>query len=161
MRKPLFLTFALVVFFAAEFLLFNLFGSWFRPNLLLLLVIFANSIYGIRYSLFVAFAAGLLKDSFSAGIFGVHIFAFVLCAYATTLIKRYFYELEIGLSQILTTFLISLLNGLTVYCILLINENINFIQAVQYVILPNVILTTLVSVFIYKGLRQCASKLFA
>ncbi len=63
------------------------------PNLLLLAVIYFNLAFGIRYSIFAAVVAGLFRDSFGAGIFGLNIFAFVVCAYLTTGLKRYLHFL--------------------------------------------------------------------
>ena len=75
-----------------EFCLFNLFGRWGDPNLLLLAVIFFNLYSGIRFSLWAALWAGIFSDCFSTMPFGTHIFAYVACAYLSTFIRRTFYE---------------------------------------------------------------------
>jgi rod shape-determining protein MreD len=81
MRKIGLVTLFVFLFFLAEFFLFNMAGRWFLPNMLLLSIIYFNLAFGIRYSILAAVLAGTLKDSFGAGIFGLNIFVFVVCAY--------------------------------------------------------------------------------
>ena len=76
MRRIIFVPVCVFLFFLIEFILFNMFGSWFMPNLLLLLVIYFNFSSGIRYSIFAAVLAGILKDCFSVDVFGLNIFYF-------------------------------------------------------------------------------------
>ncbi|MBU1997618.1 MAG: rod shape-determining protein MreD, partial [Candidatus Omnitrophica bacterium] len=92
MKKALIIIVLTFLCFLLEFLIFNIVGRWFMPNLLLLLVIFFNLYLGIRYSIFTAVCAGLLKDSFCASVFGINLVSYVVCAYMVTFLKRYIYH---------------------------------------------------------------------
>ena len=107
MRKILLIPVCVFIFFLVEFFLFNLAGRWFMPNLLLLVIIYFNLAFGIRFSIFAAVVAGLLKDSLTTGIFGFNIFSFVLCAYMTTILKRYLHYVASRRSRLLLVFFIA------------------------------------------------------
>ena len=77
MKKIITIIFLSFFFLWLEFFLFNYVHPWVTPNFLLLLIIFVNLWLGIRFSLFAAVVAGLLKESFSTDFFGFHIF---ICA---------------------------------------------------------------------------------
>ncbi len=159
MKRLLFLTILILIFFLTDALFFNFMNIWIRPHFLLLLVIFVTSYAGIRYGLFVAICAGILKDSMAIEFFGIHIFSYCLCAYATVLIKKYFYELDAGVSRLLTIFAMSLLNG-TVACIFISNlKEWDFSEAFLLFIVPEVVATTVLGMFIYSQLRRCVLKL--
>lgn len=128
------------------------------PNLLLLLIIFVNLWLGIRYSIFTAVVAGLLKDSFSADFFGLHILVFIMCAYATTLFARYLYQRGSTFSRLLL-----------VACIVLLNFFLEFIlhwgtpgisSAFSRILVPQFVLTLLLMEFVFQNLRLCASRFF-
>ena len=67
------------VLFLAEVAMFQIFGSWFKPSLLVLLVVYFNLKFGIRYGILTSLICGILSDSFGSGIFGVHILSFIFC----------------------------------------------------------------------------------
>lgn len=160
MRKINIITVIVFVFFLVEFVLGNFLGRWFRPNLLILLIIFIDLHLGVRYGIFVAVLAGLLKDSIGAGFFGMNIFSFVLCVYVTTLVRRYiFYDVEFGFLRILMAFLMSAVNLLIIYVLNSLFGFIDFTQAVLYVMLPEVLATTIISSLIFTGLKRCVLKL--
>jgi len=80
------------------------------PNISLLLVIFITLYLGIRYSIFTAVLVGILKDSFSVGVFGMNIFSLVSCAYMTVILKQYVYYKGSLLSRLLLVFFICIIN---------------------------------------------------
>src|SRR3989338_9053675 len=128
MRKIIFTTILVFLFFLIEFYLFKTGGRWLMPNLLLLIVIYLNLVFGIRYSIFAAVIAGLLKDSFSVGVFGFNIFVFVLCAYITTILKRYLHYVASRQTRLFLVFLILLVH-VTVSCFLhLMVEKVNIVH---------------------------------
>ena len=148
------------IFFLLEFILANFFGRWFKPNLLILLVIFIDLQLGIRFGIFAAILAGLLKDSFSTGVFGINIFSFILCVYTASLLRRYFfYDVEFGFLRILMAFLMSFLNIVVSYILNSMFSRIDFYQMLIFVMLPEVLATTLVASSIFRGLKRCVLKL--
>lgn len=153
------ITFAL---FLIEFVLANTLGRWFKPNLLILLVIFIDLHWGSRWGVFVAILSGLFKDCIGAGFFGVNICSFILCVYVTTLTRRYLlYDVEFGFLRILMAFLMSLFNVLVAYILNSLFYTIDFSQALIFVVLPEVLMTTLVAAFVFKELKKCVLKFSA
>ena len=154
------MTTLVVMFLLAEFLFSNVLGRLFKPELVLLLVIFFDLYSGIRYGLFVAFLGGFLKDSLGASSFGITLFSNVLCVYATTLIKKYFfYEIEFGFLRVLITVLVVLLNAMTIAFLVSFLAQQEGRLAVFLNLLPGVLTTSLLSPFVYKFLKECVSRL--
>ncbi|MBF0569861.1 MAG: rod shape-determining protein MreD [Candidatus Omnitrophica bacterium] len=143
-----------------EFTLFNVFGRWGAPQLLLLVVIFFYLYSGIRYSLWAAFWAGGLKDCFTTLPFGANIFAFVLFAYLATVIRRYCYERGSDFSKlwmvlcVLTahTIIMGILHIMTF-------EEIRWAEAWGSIWFPQTVMTLLVTIFVFERLRGVARAL--
>ncbi len=161
MRNIFLISVCVLACFVAEYFLAQWLPAWFQPNLLLLFVIFFNLYRGIRHSLLVAFFSGLIQDSFAPQIFGLNIFALMLCAYCTTLLKMYIYESGSVVSRLFLVFLITTLYVLVVFCLRMIFIPFHFWSAMHYIMLPQIFATTVFSIYILKAFRQCALKLFA
>ena len=149
-----------VLFFLMECLLSNIFGRILKPELILLLIVFFDLYSGVRYGLFVAFLGGFLKDSFSTAPFGITLYAFVFCVYATTLIKKYlFYEIEFGFLRVFITVMVVFLNAIaiTFLAALLIEREGHL--AVFLNMLPGVFTTSLLAPVVYKFLKECVLRL--
>lgn len=160
MRKSALIILFVLFFFLIEFFLFNTAGRWLMPNLLLLLVIYFNLKFGIRYSILAAVLAGILKDSFSVDIFGLNIFTFVLCAYMTTIFKRYFHYVGSYWSRFFLVFLILLSNFLANFCLQMMFGHVDVVQVIQYVFIPEMATTLAVTSFVFVQLQKCVSKFF-
>ncbi|MCK5259853.1 MAG: rod shape-determining protein MreD [Candidatus Omnitrophica bacterium] len=160
MRKIIFVPVCVFVLFLAEFFLFNMAGRWFMPNLLLLAIIYFNLAFGIRYSIFAAVLAGVLKDSFSTGMFGLNIFSFVLCSYMTTVLKRYLHYVASRRSRLLLVFFITVIN-ISIHCVLqAISVKVDAGQVFKFVFVPEVLMTLIATSFVFTELKKCVSKLF-
>lgn len=161
MRKILLVVVFTFLFYWLESLLFQLFGRIFVPHFLLLLVIFANLYFGIRYGLFAAVLAGLLKDSFGVGVFGMYTVSYILSSYFIVYIQRYFHRSGSAASHLLIVFLVCLFNIFVNSMIQLTQININFRHLFQYILFPQVLSTFIVATYTFRQLRKCARKLFA
>jgi len=131
------------------------------PNLLLLVIIYFNLAFGIRYSIFAAVLAGIFKDSFGAGVFGAHIFSFVLCGYMTTILKRYLHYVASRRSRLLLVLCVTIIHIMGYLCLQLIVGKVNMVQVLTYVVIPEILTTLLVTSFIFTQLRKCVLKLSA
>ncbi len=158
MRKALFISFFVFIFFLIEFFLFNIIGRAFMPNFLLLLVIFFNLSWGIRYGLFSAILAGLLKDSFSIGMFGMYTFAFALCAYLITVLSKYIYRKGSITSMLLLVLVMTFINVCVQYVLRMMFIRVNFFQVIQFILVPEILTTLLVSTITFQYLRKCVLK---
>ncbi len=130
------------------------------PNLLLLVIIYFNLAFGIRFSIFAAILAGVLKDSFSADIFGFNIFSFVLCAYMTTVLKRYLHYVASRRSRLLLVFFIASINISIHFCLHVMFGKVNAGEVFQFVFIPEIIITLIATSFVFAQLQKCVSKLF-
>ena len=158
MRRIIVITFLAFIFYFIEFVLFNLLGRWFTPNLLITLIIFFNLYLGIRYSLLTAVMAGIVKDSFGIDFFGSNIFSFVICAYLTTLIKRYLYQIGSISSRVLLIFLITILNALIHAMLNSIFNLVDFREMIVNVLFPEVLATTLMANYVCARLKKIVVK---
>ncbi len=162
MSKVAFITFCVIVAFIIEFLLFHLMGRWATPDLELLLVMFFNLYFGIRYGLLTAVLAGVLRDSFSTGILGINVCSFIVVAYMTTILKQYIYHMGSRLSRYILIFIIIAINAVVHYHLYKILVGPLYPgQVFRFVFLPQVLLTLLVAPFVFEQLKKCASRLFA
>ena len=159
MRRFFFIACLSFFFFLFELILFNYFGRWLKPNLLLLLVIYTNLAFGVRFSLVTALLAGLWKDSFTINVFGMNIFAFIFCSYMTTLIKRYLFHMGSSSSRVLIVLGVAIFYNLILFVLNSLFSDFDFWQMFIYVLLPDVITTTLLTNFIFRSLRRCVLKL--
>ena len=162
MSKAIVIAFFVVMAFIIEFLLFNTAGRWATPDLSILLVVFFNLYFGIRYGLFTAVMAGVLHESFSPDIFGVYVCSFVFCAYMTTILKQYVYHMGSRLSRYILIFIVVTINVVAHY--VFYSARLGSVypgHVFKFIFLPEVITTMLVAPFLFTQLKKCVSRLFA
>ncbi|MCK5214876.1 MAG: rod shape-determining protein MreD [Candidatus Omnitrophica bacterium] len=150
-----------IVCFIIEAVWVDVLGVLFKPNLLIILIIFFNLFRGIRYGLITALFAGLLADSFSVKPFGINIFSFVICAYMATVIKMYVYQVGSVVSRVLMVFFVTLINILVLYFLNVMISPIAFSEAFMCVLIPQTVMTVLIAPYAFEKFKQCALKLFA
>jgi rod shape-determining protein MreD len=158
MKRLIIILISVYIFFLAEFFLFNLFGRWGKPDLLLLLVVFFNLYLGIRYGLVCAVFAGLLKDAFSPDTFGLYIFLFMLSACLATILRRNFYRPGSRLSRLVVTlgvvlsfiFIESVLRSMT--------GEVDGLATARYIFLPEVLTTMAVATAVFNQLKEFAQR---
>ncbi len=161
MKKVLIIIGLCFVFFVTEFLLFNLFGKWFKPDLLVLLIIFFNISSGIRYSLVTALSAGIFQDSFSLSPFGSYIVTYIVCVFVATLVRRYLFHADPYAVRILLAFIITSVQAIILYAINLTFVSVDINEFIMNVLIPEVLMTTIVANFTFRYLKQCVSKFYA
>ena len=161
MCKIIFTALLVYLFFLMEYFLFTFGGRWLMPNLLLLLVIYLNLAFGIRYSILAAALAGIFKDSFSTEIFGFNIFAFVLCAYLTTVLKRYLHYVASRRSRLLLVFCIAAIHFTILLFLRLMFSRTDIVHSVQFVLVPQILTTLIITSFTFNQLKKCVLRLFA
>ncbi len=160
MRQILLIPLICYLALLAEFALFDLFGRWGTPHLLLLVVIFFNLYSGIRYSLWAAFCAGAMKDCFSTLPFGSNILAFVACAYISTFVRYYMYERGSSLSKLWMVLCVVTVHALVMGSVhvMVFNES-HWFEVLGGIWLPQVVLTLVATLFVFEKLRDLALSL--
>lgn len=159
MKKILWIFIGCIILFYAEAVIANGLGAWLKPNFLILFIIVINLTFGIRYGLWAAIVAGLLKDSFGVGLFGSHIFSFVLSSYLLVLIKHYMIHLEALYFKLALAFSITFLNVMILYCIQVIFVQVDFKDAAWFIIIPQIVITTAVGPYCLDGFKKCVLEL--
>ncbi len=154
MRKIIIIIVLSFLAMIGEFLLYNIFGFWFKPNLAIILIAFFNLTWGIRYGIMAAVACGILKDSFSASFFGLNIFSFIVSVYVVTFIRRYFYYLGTRSSRVRIIFVVCVINVMVQYMVHVTLSTVNFWPMVGSILLPEVITTMLVCSYLLKHLKN-------
>ncbi len=161
MRNIAVIGFIVSVGFVLEYVCAELFSGWFCPNVLIVVVVFFNLFRGVRQSLVAAFFAGLLRDSFSPQLFGLHIFVFMLCAYLTTFVKIYIYHSGSKDLRVLMACVMTVLYVVIQSLVRMMFMDVNFGQVIRCILLPELISTALVAGYVFVQLKKCALKLFA
>ena len=162
MGKVAVIIFFVVVAFVIEFLLSYLMSRWATPDLELLLVVFFNLYFGIRYGLLTAVLAGLVRDSFSTGALGINVCSLIVAAYMTTILKQYIYHMGSRLSRYILIVIIIAINTIVHYYLYrILVGDLYPAEVVRFVFLPSAMVTLLVAPFVFEQLRKCVSRLFA
>ena len=160
MRKILFILIFIGLSFFLELLLCDFGGSRFVPNFTLLSVMFVGLYFGIRHSIFASIIAGLIKDSFSVGVFGSHVFIFILSAYATTILKKYIYSSGSRFSRIFLVFVVTCLYVMIQFVINFRTGAWDIFEILRYILFPEIITTLIVTTFVFESFKKCVSRLF-
>ena len=161
MRKILAITLSVAAGFIIEFLIFNFAAPFLRPNLLLLLVIFTNLFFGIRYSLYAAILGGVLIDSFASGPWGINMFSFVACAYLTTVFKKYIYLIGSEASVLLLAGAVVVANFFMEFFLNMIFADISLGEALRFIFFREAFMTLVVTPVLFREMRRCVLRLYA
>lgn len=145
--------------FLAEIALFNNFGAWGKPELLILVVVFFTLYLGIRYGIVTAVIAGLLRDGMSISPAGTYLFTYLCVAYMITYIRRFIYQPGSRFSRIVMAFfgiIVAIIVRLTVVSSPQDYElNDLFID----ILAPQLVTTVIAATFIFNYLRQMSERL--
>ena len=160
MRKTILIAILVFLFFVLEFILFDLFGRFFMPNLLLLLVIFITLCYGVRFGLIAALLSGIMKDSFAASLFGIHVFSFIMFVYAAPIIKKHLYYASSTTSRLVLVLILTVLNVAINFFGELVFNPVSITQVFKFILFPQLLATLLVTAFVFQQLKICVSKFY-
>ena len=160
MTKRLF-AIALIVclFFIAEFVLYNTVGGWGKPELLVLAVIFCNLYWGIRYGIWAAVVAGLVRDAFSIQPLGTYLFVYIAAAYLTTYIRKNIYQPGSRFSRAMAAFFVVVGCFIIEITLHLRQHEVRLPEAVLCILVPQLVTTMAAATFVFQLLRNLVAKL--
>jgi rod shape-determining protein MreD len=162
MQRTIFIFGITVSCLIVQLLFARVLGSSLVPNFVLIAVVFFNLYRGLRYSLSAAFLGGFFLDSFSANLMGLNMFSLVMCAFLLGTLKKFIYQPGAAQSRLLMVFVAVVSNSFLQYFVILSSGiHLDFLTALQSVIMPEIILTLLVTLYTFERLKQCALKLFS
>jgi rod shape-determining protein MreD len=140
--------------FALEFLLFNFWGKWGKPELLILTVIFFNLYLGIRFSIIAAVFSGLFKDSLGVEPFGTYLLIYICAGYLTTLVRRYLYQKGSSFSRGVLTFFV-LVGCFVVQALLTtMRHELNPVELLAHILVPQLLTTLAAAAYVFGQLRN-------
>ncbi len=158
-KRVLAIAVLMYIAFLAEFVLYNAFGSWGKAELIVIAVVFCNLYWGIRYSLWAAFVAGVLKDAFSTEPFGIYLFVYIVAAFLTTWIRQNLYQPGSRFSRAVVTFFVLLGIFILEMFIHMRSYEVRLPEAVAYILVPQMALSMLLVTFVFHSLRDMVVKL--
>ena len=140
--------------FALEFVLYNFWGEWGKPEILILVVIFFNLYLGIRFSIIAAIFCGIFKDASGAAPFGTYILVYLTAGYLTTFVRRYLYEPGSRFSRVVVTFCV--LTGSFIVQVVLSNMNheVRLGESFVHLLVPQWVTTMIAATYVYERLKN-------
>ncbi len=146
--------------FALEFLLYNFWGQWGKPELLILVVIFFNLYLGIRFSIIAAVFCGIFKDASGVAPFGTYILVYIAGSYVTTFVRRYLYQQGSRFSRSLVAFFVVIGCFMVQAIVSNMNHEVHLSELLLYILVPQLLTTMIAATYVFAQLRNI-SILFA
>ena len=154
MKRILVIALVCYLAFALEFLLYNFWGQWGKPELLNLVVIFFNLYLGIRFSIIAAIFCGIFKDASGVAPFGTYILVYIAASYLTTIVRRYLYEPGSRFSRAVVTFFV-VIGCFIVQAILSnMNHEVHFGNLLIYILVPQLLTTMIAATYVFAQLKN-------
>jgi len=120
-----------------------------QPNIILMLVCVIGITRGSKEGMFVGFVCGLLMDVQFRSLIGITALILMVLGYINGFLKQYFHESDLRM-PILAIAGSNLLFGLMMYFVhFFLRFRFNILFYLNYVIIPEIIYTLLVSVLLY------------
>ncbi|MCD8241473.1 MAG: rod shape-determining protein MreD [Lachnospiraceae bacterium] len=151
MKRKIFIALTILICFLLQSTVFqSLAVASISPNLLIVLVSSYGFMRGKREGMFVGFFCGLLEDIFYGRLLGMHALLYMFIGYGNGYFNSIFYGEDIKLPIGLITFS-ELLYGLGTYVIMfLMRSRFAFWFYLRRIILPELLYTLVVMLFLYR-----------
>ena len=120
------------------------------PNLLLFLTVSCGFVNGKKSGLFTGFFCGLLIDIFYSNLFGFYALVYMFIGYLNGLLYNIYYDDDVKVPMVLVA-ISDLVYGCLIYGTqFLLRGRIDFLYYLQHIIIPEVVLTTLMTLLLYR-----------
>ena len=129
------------------------------PNLMIIFVFTCSFIYGQREGMFYGFITGVLMDLFYSGPFGFFTIIFVWIGYVNGTLSKYFYEDYIVLLLAICSVNEIVYNLFIFIFRFFVRGKADFLYYFRIIILPEMIITLLFTLFLYRFLLAYNRKL--
>ncbi len=140
--------------YALEFLLFNFWGEWGKPELLVLVVIFFNLYLGIRFSIIAAVFCGIFKDASGAAPFGTYILVYITASYLTTIVRNYMYQPGSRFSRSLVAFFVVVGCFIVQAVLSNMNHEVRLGDLLVYLLVPQLVTTMIAATYVFAQLKN-------
>ena len=153
--------------FALEFLLYNFWGRWGKPEILILVVIFFNLYLGIRFGVIAAIFCGIFKDASGVAPFGTYVLVYIAGSYVTTFVRRYLYQPGSRFSRGVVTFFV-VVGCFFVQVILALmpeahsyssnmNHEVHLREQLLYLLVPQLLTTLIAATYVFGQLKNIST----
>ena len=119
------------------------------PNVIICIVSTYGFMKGRRYGILTGFFSGLLLDIFSGGIFGTYALIYMYIGFLNGLFRKQFFGDDLRLPMILIGTSDFIYGVITFLVLFAIRSQHDFYFYLMNIILPEVVYTLLVSIFVY------------
>jgi rod shape-determining protein MreD len=140
--------------FALEFILYNFWGQWGKPELLILVVIFFNLYLGVRFGLIAAVFCGIFKDASGVAPFGTYVLVYIAGSYVAVFVRRYLYQPGSRFSRALVAFFVVI--GCFIVQAVLTNmgHEVHLGELLVYLLFPQLITTMIAATYVFELLKN-------
>ena len=126
-----------------------------KPNLLLIITVFFGYAASMNNGMLTGFFCGLLCDIFFNSFIGIYSFLFMLLGAFGGMMAKIFYQDDVVFPY-LTIAITDSLFGFTYYIVMfLLRGRFSFTDYLESIILPEVLYTLILSLFMLPVLRKC------
>ena len=160
MKRKIVIALMIIVCFLLQSTLFqSLSLASISPNLLIILTSAYGFMKGKKEGMAVGFFCGLLEDIFFGRLLGMHALIYMYIGYANGYFKQIFYGEDIKLPMALIS-ASELAYGLGTYLIMfLMRSRFDFFYYLKRIILPELLYTIIVTLFVYRIIYMIDQKL--
>lgn len=160
MKRKIVIALMIIVCFLLQSTLFQSFSlASISPNLLIILTSAYGFMKGKKEGMAVGFFCGLLEDIFFGRLLGMHALIYMYIGYANGYFNQIFYGEDIKLPMALIS-ASELAYGLGTYLIMfLMRSRFDFFYYLKRIILPELLYTIIVTLFVYRIIYMIDQKL--
>lgn len=160
MKRKIVIALMIIVCFLLQSTLFQSFSlASISPNLLIILTSAYGFMKGKKEGMAVGFFCGLLEDIFFGRLLGMHALIYMYIGYANGYFNQIFYGEDIKLPMALIS-TSELAYGLGTYLIMfLMRSRFDFFYYLRRIILPELLYTIIVTLFVYRIIYMIDQKL--
>ena len=154
MKRILIIALVSYLAYALEFLLYNFWGQWGKPELLILVVIFFNLYLGVRFGIIAAVFCGIFKDASGVAPFGTYVLVYIAGAYITIFVRRYLYQPGSKFSRAMVSFFV-VVGCFIVQAILTnMNHEIRLGELLVASLVPQLLTTMIAATYVFSQLKN-------
>lgn len=150
MKRNITVAFVILICFVMQTTVFQYFNfAGISPNLLIIVTASYGFMHGRKYGMTVGFICGLLMDIFYGSVLGFYALIYLYIGAANGMFRRVFYQNDIKLPLALITASDFAYSFVCYILLFLLRGRLQFLFYVKNIILPEILYTILVTVFLY------------
>lgn len=162
MRRKIIVTLIIIVCYLLQTTLFRTLSfASISPNILIVVVSSFGFMRGRKEGMWIGFFCGLLLDIFNGGVLGFYALLYMYVGYANGMFRKLFYPDDIKLPMLLITGSDVAVNLVIYFFMFLFRNRFNLSYYFFKIMLPELVYTMIVTIFLYIVLLKINQKLEA